>query len=297
MGALPYPMVTNSRHQLFRLHFPQLRFLGISVYESDSGENADELIEFLVSHGATLEELNYAFSPSIRSSGVFHDSRILQVDSLPHLKSYRGTSLLLEQMIQKRMFCLQSSLEKAVVHIAGRRDCSSIMETFLNATHKSSHSPFTLDSLRELDIDRIPWNEQSRDLILEFLIRTGKLCSRSLEVWCGTFYADVDPERLGQAFSYFKSLHTIWLREDNIGTNNAETYTLILASWCPKLKTVLIANRDELHDGDYSQRISISREAKYPFITNVEHGSGVLPTYQHLPSRRARSPSRSHDAQ
>lgn len=240
-------------------------------YVLETAVHVDDFTKFIISHGETLEDLDLAYGPCDWSSVDLHNSPFLQADSLPRLKRFEGGSHMLKQMILKGISCLQNSLEKAVIWFEGPLESISMMVSFLDAALQPGRQPFTLDSLRELEFDMLAmdWNETSplqRDtdgsLSCQMIERLARLCSRTLEVWHGSIYVQIEPAPLAQAFAHFEKLHTIWLRKDTIATYSPATYALILASWCSALRTVVISNGTDLHDGDFI--ISISREHIYP---------------------------------
>lgn len=125
----------------------------MGLYDTESDADADALIGFIVSHGRTLKDLNVGYGPYSSTSDGFCSSRFLQADSLPRLKYYKGNSFLLEQMMRKKLTCLETSLERAVIWSDGPRELFSTKESFLNSVFQPDHPPLTLASLQELEFD------------------------------------------------------------------------------------------------------------------------------------------------
>lgn len=103
----------------------------------------------------------------------------------------------------------------------------------------------------------------------ELIERVALLCSRSLEVWHGSIYINIAPERLAQAFARFEKLHTIRLNDLVIGNSSPETYSLVLAHSCLKLRTVIVTPRAANKQADHTW-ISISRKGSLPTISSIE---------------------------
>src|ERR1700749_3237210 len=86
--------------RIWRMRFPLLHVLAVT----HPSTSLDGTTEFILAHEDKLEELDYSLA--------FDKPKLLKRDSLPKLKKYKGNIRPFCQMLDARLDCLVTSLER-----------------------------------------------------------------------------------------------------------------------------------------------------------------------------------------
>lgn len=222
--------------------------MGIWPFRAD-----DSFGEFLVAHGGTLEELELV-SKKRGGAMIFGSSQKLKRDSLPHLKSFKGHSWALYQMIMARMECLKS-LRRLEFGAGSSFDPSVIYQDIFEQVDQwraEDGTNLVLGNLEELQID-LNYSDLSVDKILGTIHSCARLWGRTLKVWLGDVVM-MQLDELAPAFVGFEKLrvihHDIWATQTLHSTNRRRTtaaerenFILALATQCPMLEELVTGPR------------------------------------------------------
>jgi hypothetical protein len=229
------------------MHFPCLRSLTLSVCESDG----TDFIDFILAHNDTIEELEMEYMKYPGYTHAFNDLALTRLgpDSLPHLRSFKGSGFSLVIMVQAGMKCLNTTLQRLVVKpIKARRPMWEVQSMFDALLSPVTGGGITgLSVLKEFDVDLSEWEGGEVSDIIGTIGRCAECCGGSLEVWRMNFPYGIclDAEVLVESFGLFKRLKVIHLPAGIIRASNKYgakvgqgAYVHSLASGCRALEEV-----------------------------------------------------------
>jgi hypothetical protein len=182
--------------------------------EMPSGSN--NFTDFVLAHSDTLEELDMEYGQELMYALLFDDSCLgfLREDSLPHLRSFRGSASTLTVMIQARMNCLTTTLRKLIVgpgerhwEMSDMRSTCDAIVAFQNRGDSGSAGCFS--ALRELELD-LSYQSVDHDII-ECIEDCGQCFGSTLEVMTLSLPMTITAELLSELFGNFDKLRVIRL--------------------------------------------------------------------------------------
>jgi hypothetical protein len=139
--------------RLWKMRFPRLRSLSLGIWHFDVPGAPDKFTEFVVAHGDTLEELDLAYGEYDEYAMDFDDSPFLEKDSLPRLKAFTGITSAFKHMVNTRMNCLQTSLEKLDIGPGGGDMPGYELKSLFDSILGPAQPKMIFRALRELRID------------------------------------------------------------------------------------------------------------------------------------------------
>jgi hypothetical protein len=242
---------------LLNVHFPQLRSLTIGMWKFDTGPqmpSSPDFTDFILNHD-TIEVLDIFYDGFGIGRLLLDDSSLprLQADSLPRLRSFRGTPYTFEVMAQARMSCLRTTLTQLFVDPVKVYDSTLEIERMFDAVLFSNVGSGTgalrLSALKEIQLDM---SEMTCNNALEFIRQCARCCGDSLEVWRGHLpKVKMDVKVIAELFGQFERIRSIHLLEQTLighsfsqmKEDHIKASVSTIASSCLELREVMIVQR------------------------------------------------------
>jgi hypothetical protein len=234
--------------RFWKMRFPQLQSFSFGNWYSQFEGDREEFTKFIVAHGDTLEELDLKYSKYRDYAITFGSSAFLKKDSLPRLKEFKGHTDAFKQMVEKRMNCLQTSLEILDIGPGGIKIADRAtyrLQRAFDSILQPNQPKLIFNALRELRIDLSSfeyWGEP--DKAFEYIHKASEFCGSSLEVWLGDIPKSANMNGIIEAFSKFEKLRVIRIRRDIGHGFNLEKVVRKLAEKCLKLEEIGVIDSD-----------------------------------------------------
>jgi hypothetical protein len=221
--SFPFPVFENETTlRLYSMRFPHLRSLtlgawGLRLRAAPLG--VDDFTDFVLAHNHTLEELDIEYDMNFLYALKFDVSLgLLRADSLPHLRSFRGSASTVTVMIQARMNCLKTTLRKLIVGSETRDETLEMkrmfdaMLAFRNSGGSGSAGCFSV--LREIELDISVCEDTDMIHAVTCIQKCATCFGSSLEIMTlMRLHVCITAELLGKLFGRFDKLRVIRLDE------------------------------------------------------------------------------------
>jgi hypothetical protein len=179
------------------------------------GSTAGMPLDFVLAHNDTLEELCIEYCQFPLSALEFNDTSLgrLREDSLPHLRSFRGSASTLSAMIQARIDCLRMTLRRLIVRPTETEAETSEMKPMFDAF--SGRRQIVSPHSERIELDICLWTDKELTHAVDGIQKFAICCGSSLEVMALKLpNMKTTAELLSELFGHFNMLRVIRLDEN-----------------------------------------------------------------------------------
>jgi hypothetical protein len=266
--ALTFEVLDELEHtlvQFFSMHFPHLRSITLGIWDP----TPPQIIDFLVAHSDTLEELCLGFDElDAERATVFivpgepedYCLSRFRPETLSALKSFKGQASCLRLMALAGLKCLETIKRVCVSSGVGFIGWTEGWGPMFDVMEQSSVR--CLSGVQELYFDLTHWDQPEirHEATQQELRRITSLVGPSLEVWNGGLPKPSGPHTIMQTiedwidfFAHFQKLRIVYLpslpiSSEDDGSMSGEslkdmpTFVVQLAGNCPLLHQVYVYN-------------------------------------------------------